>query len=124
MTVLFCVASVYFLHLGFRTASYFALSLGGIAAGLCPASSIVGKQYLLALALVAPLYAAFYFWKNLTQRSTWSSLAVFVYGFAVAGTPILCYIIFNRQAYAYYESNFLRDFAAARYQRGRRLRLL
>ncbi|HEU0047209.1 MAG TPA: hypothetical protein VFQ43_06365, partial [Nitrososphaera sp.] len=49
MTVALAVVSLYFLHLGFRTTSRFYLSLGGIAAGLCLASSIPGKQYLLAL---------------------------------------------------------------------------
>src|SRR5438552_891430 len=40
MTVALAVVSLYFLHLGFRTTSRFYLSLGGIAAGLCLASSI------------------------------------------------------------------------------------
>src|SRR5437870_860996 len=112
MTVAFCVASVYFLHLGFRTASYFALSLGGIAAGLCLASSIIGKQYLLALALVTPLYAAFY-WKSLRRSATWTSLAVVIYGVAVAATPILCYIVFNYGGYKYYEGKFIERFLGA-----------
>ena len=112
MTVFFCVASVYFLYLGFGTASYLALSLGGIAAGLCLASSIIGKQYLLALALVTPPYAAFH-WKSLTRRNTWSSLAVALYGFAVAATPILCYIIFNYGGYTYYEGTFIHPFLDA-----------
>src|SRR5438034_1291284 len=38
-----------------RTRSCFYLSLGGIAAGLCLASSISGKQYLLALVVATPL---------------------------------------------------------------------
>jgi len=109
MTILCCVASVYFLHLGFRTASYFALSLSGIAAGICLASSIIGKQYLLALLIAAPLYSAFHR-KSLMQGATWKSLAIVVYGFLAAAAPILLYIIFKRQDYTYYESTFLRDF--------------
>ena len=57
MATVLCVASLYFLHRGFRTSSSFYLSLGGITAGLCLASSISGKQYLLALLLFALLYA-------------------------------------------------------------------
>ena len=38
MAVALAVVSLYFLHLGFRTASRFYLALGGIAAGLCLAS--------------------------------------------------------------------------------------
>jgi hypothetical protein len=109
MTILFCVASVYFLHLGFRKASYFALSLGGIAAGLCLASSIPGKQYLLALMIAAPLYAVFY-WRSLQRTVAWSSVAVIVYSFLAAATPILCYIIFNREHYTSYEGAYIHRF--------------
>ena len=56
MAVALAVVSLYFLHVGFRNGSPFCLSLGGIAAGLCLASSISGKQYLLGLAIAAPLY--------------------------------------------------------------------
>ena len=58
MAVALAVVSLYFLHVGFRNGSPFCLSLGGIAAGLCLASSISGKQYLLALVIAAPLYGA------------------------------------------------------------------
>ena len=109
LAVALAVASLYFLHLGFRLASPLFLSLGGIAAGLCLASSISGKQYLLALVIAGPLYGAFH-WKNLTQRATWKSLALVFYGFAAAATPIVFYIWFNRGAYTYYESAFVQDF--------------
>jgi DNA-binding beta-propeller fold protein YncE len=109
MTVALAVVSLYFLHLGFRTTSRFYLSLGGIAAGLCLASSIPGKQYLLALVIAAPLYAVFY-WRSLKRSVTWTSLAIVVYGFLAAATPILCYIIFRRGDYTYYEGTYIRDF--------------
>ena len=109
MATTLAVVSLYFLHLGFRTGSRFCLSLGGIAAGLCLASSISGKQYLLALVIAAPLYAVFY-WRTLKQRATWASLALVIYGFVAAATPILLYIVFNRESYTLYESGFVRDF--------------
>jgi sugar lactone lactonase YvrE len=109
MATTLAVVSLYFLHLGFRTVSRFCLSLGGIAAGFCLASSISGKQYLLALVIAAPLYAVFY-WRRLTRSATWSSLALVIYGFVAAATPILLYIVFNRDAYTLYESSFVRDF--------------
>jgi DNA-binding beta-propeller fold protein YncE len=112
ITTLFCVASVYFLHLGFRKASYFALSLGGIAAGLCLASSYPGKQYVLALVIAAPLYAAFY-WRSLKRTIAWSSPGVIVYSFLAAATPILCFIIFNWGDYRYYEGTYLHQFLDA-----------
>jgi hypothetical protein len=109
LAVALAVASLYFLNLGFRLLSSFYLSLGGIAAGLCLASSISGKQYLLALCIAGPLYGAFH-WKSITQQATWKSLALVSYGFAAAAMPILFYIWFNRGAYTYYESSFVQNF--------------
>ena len=45
MSTALAVVSLYFLHLGFKSASSFYLSLGGITAGLCVAAAIPGKQY-------------------------------------------------------------------------------
>jgi DNA-binding beta-propeller fold protein YncE len=109
MATALAVVSLYLLHLGFRTTSRFYLSLGGIAAGFCLASSISGKQYLVALTIAAVLYGAFN-WNSLTRTVTWSSLAVVFYGFLTAAMPILFYVVFNRNAYTYYESSFVRDF--------------
>ena len=109
MATALAVVSLYFLHLGFKTNSPFCLSLGGIAAGLCLASSISGKQYLLGLVIAAPLYALFY-WRSLMRSATWTSLALVVYGFLTGAATILLYIVFKRENYTYYESSFLRDF--------------
>ena len=112
LTILLCVASLYFLHSGFRSASRLALSLGGIAAGLCLASSMTGKQYVLAL-LGYGLLCAVFDWKTLTRTRTGSLLAIALYGFFAAAAPILCYIAFNRGDYTYYEGVFIRDFWGA-----------
>lgn len=109
MATALAAVSLYFLHLGFRRTSRFCLSLGGIAAGLCLASSISGKQYLLALVIAAPLYAGVC-WRSLKRAVTWTSLGIVLYGFLAAATPILLYILFNREAYTYYETSFVRDF--------------
>jgi hypothetical protein len=111
LTVLLCVASLYCLHLGFKTSSGFALSLGGIAAGLCLASSTVGKQYILALTLWAICYAGLH-WRELKQIK-WGSAATIAYGFVMAATPILCYIVFNWEHYTYYEGTFIHRFLGA-----------
>jgi DNA-binding beta-propeller fold protein YncE len=110
MTVALAVVSLYFLYLGFKTTSRFYVSLGGIAGGLCLASSIPGKQYLAALVIAAPLYALFY-WRS--SKAVCSSLAVFVYSFLAAATPILCYIIFNRESYTSYEGAYIHRFLDA-----------
>ena len=109
MTVALCVASLYFLHLGFRTVSRFALSLGGICAGLCLASSIMGKQYLLALFLFGLLYGGLH-WKSFRLSVKWSSVSIGVYGLVAAAAPILCYIAFNYHDYSGYETRFMNVF--------------
>src|SRR5262249_47445475 len=109
MATALAVVSLYFLHLGFGRTSRFYLSLGGIAAGLCLASSISGKQYLLGLLIAAPLYAVFYR-SSLKQSITWRSLVIVISGFVAAATPMLIYVVFNRKEYTMYEANFVHDF--------------
>ena len=74
------VVSLYFLHRGFKSASSFYLSLGGITAGLCLAAAIPGKQYVLVLVLFALLYTGLHL-KTLKRSGNWSSVSLIVYGF-------------------------------------------
>jgi hypothetical protein len=104
-----CVASVYFLHVGFKTESSFCLSLGGIAAGLCLASSLLGQQYVLALLGFVVLYAVFDR-KRLKQGFNWRRILTVIYSFAAGAMPILAYIIFNRHDYAFHSSSYLDRF--------------
>lgn len=109
MATALAVASLYFLHLGFKGASYFKLAFGGILAGLCLTSSISGKQYLLGLALFALLYAAINWivWKVPVK---WGSVSLVIYGGLVAALPLLCYVVFNRNEYTLYEASFVHSF--------------
>ena len=104
-----CVASLYFLHVGFKTDSSFCLSLGGIAAGLCLASSLLGQQYVLAL-LVFVVLCAVFDRKRLKQGFNWRRVLTVIYGFAAGAMPILAYIVFNRHDYAFHESPYLDRF--------------
>src|SRR6266404_8584520 len=106
MAVPLCVASVYFLHVGFKTGSPFWLSLGGIAAGLCLASSLLGQQYVLAL-LVFVVLCAVFDRKRLKQGFNWRRVLTVIYGFAAGAMPILAYIVFNRNEYAFHQSHYL-----------------
>jgi hypothetical protein len=112
MTPPLCVASLYFLHVGFKTDSSFCLSLGGIAAGLCLASSLLGKQYVLAL-LGSVVLCAVFDRKRLKQDFNWRRVLTVIYGFAAAAMPMLAYIVFNRRDYAYHELPFLDRFLQA-----------
>ena len=87
-----CVASLYFLHVGFKTDSSFCLALGGIAAGLCLASSLLGQQYVLAL-LVFVVLCAVFDRKRLKQGFNWRRVLTVIYGFAAGAMPILAYIV-------------------------------
>ena len=107
-----CVASLCFLHVGFKTDSSFCLALGGIAAGLCLASSLLGQQYVLALLVFVVLYALFDR-KRLKQGFNWRRVLTVIYGFAAGAMPILAYIVFNRHDYAYHQSPYLDSFLQA-----------
>src|SRR5205814_194551 len=72
------MVSLYFLHLGFKSASSFYLSLGGITAGLCLAAAIPGKQYVLVLVLFALLYTGLHL-KTLNRSVKWSSVSLILY---------------------------------------------
>ena len=107
-----CVASLYFLHVGFKTDSSFCLALGGIAAGLCLASSLLGQQYVLALLVFVVLRAVFDR-KRLKQGFNWRRVLTVIYGFAAGAMPILAYIVFNRHEYAFHQSPYLDNFLKA-----------
>lgn len=104
-----CVASLYFLHVGFKTDSSFCLALGGIAAGLCLASSRLGQQYILAL-LGFVVLCALFDRKRLKEglKTRWSLIVI--YGFAAGAMPILSYIVFNRHDYGYHNSSYWNSF--------------
>src|SRR6266403_4083823 len=104
-----CVASVYFLYVGFKTDCSCCLSLGGIAAGLCLASSLLGKQYIDALLLFVVLCAVFDR-KRLKRGFNWRRVPTVIYGFAAGAMPILAYIVFNRHDYAYHELTYMNRF--------------
>jgi hypothetical protein len=112
MAVPLCVASLYFLHVGFKTDSSFCLALGGIAAGLCLASSLLGQQYVLAL-LVFVVLCAVFDRKGLKRGFNWRRVLTVIYGFAAGAMPILAYIVFNRHEYASHESFYLPSFLQA-----------
>ena len=107
-----CVASLYFLHVGFKTDSCFRLALGGITAGLCLASSLLGKQYVLALFGFVVLCAVFDR-KRLKRGFNGGRVVTVIYGFAAAAMPILAYIVFNRHEYAYHELPYMNRFLQA-----------
>ncbi len=89
MTPMFAVMSLYFLHRG----SYWSLAVGGIAAGLCLWSSVLGQQYIVALAICATFY-----WRY------WRKGLVVLAGFAAAAAPIVSYMLFRWKEYTYHQS--------------------
>lgn len=99
ISVTLCVVSLYFLLIGFRTDCYFCIAIGGISAGLCLWSSVLGQQYIAALAICAVLR-----WKLLRQR--WRQVGTAIYGFVVAAAPILFYMAFNWREYAFHQSAY------------------
>ena len=109
MATALAVASLYFLLLGFRNASGFHLAWGGLLAGLCLASSISGKQYLVALGLFVVVYGVVN-WMTSRRPIPWGSVLLVLYAGFAAAVPILGYIAFNRTEYTVYEASFVHSF--------------
>ena len=103
MAVPLCVVSLYLLHVGFKTDCSFCLALGGIAAGLGLASSLLGQQYVLAL-LAFVVLCALFDRERLKQGFNSRRVLTVIYGFAAGAMPILAYIVFNRHKYAFHQS--------------------
>jgi hypothetical protein len=107
MATALSVASVYFLHLGFKSGSSFFLSIGGVTAGLCWASAISGKQYLFGLLLCGIIYTGFH-WRTAKAHFKWA-VPVIAYGCLIAAMPLICYIAFNWANYTFWERVLLHE---------------
>jgi hypothetical protein len=104
------MVSLYFLYSGFQDRSFFRVGLSAFFAALCLDSAIMGKQYILALAVAAVLLPLVdKRWRSPEARAL--ALAWF-FGFVIAATPLLVYVIFNATDYFRREGGLLTAFAA------------
>ena len=105
------MVSLYLLYSGFQDRSPFRLSLSALFAALCLDSAIMGKQFILGLAAAAVVLLVI-------DRKRWASaetraLAMaWIGGFLIAATPLLVYVVFNRDQYFGHEQGLLTDFAS------------
>jgi hypothetical protein len=104
------MVSLYFLYSGFQDRSFFRVALSAFFAALCLDSAIMGKQYILALAVTAVLLPLVdKRWRSPEARAL--ALAWFG-GFVIAATPLLVYVVFNATDYFRREGGLLTAFAA------------
>lgn len=103
------VMSLYFLYTAFADKSFFRAAISSFFAALCWGSSIMGKQYILGLAL-SGLTLAVFAREKLKAKETWGTALVWLVGFIISASPLLAYIAFNYDAYVVREQGLLREF--------------
>ena len=103
------VVSLYFLYTALSNKSLFRVATSALFAALCLSSAIMGKQYILGLALSFLAYLIFRKRKE-SLKEGFAFTLVWITGFIISATPLLIYIIFNYQAYVLREQGLLREF--------------
>lgn len=112
----FMTASLYLLYTGFKNRSFFRVAASSIMAGFCFTGAVMGKQYLLALALAAPLFFLFDF-KITRQKIYWKLGACFLAGLVITSLPMLAYMYYN-PVYFTLEGGYLREFFSGLINKG------
>lgn len=103
------VVSLYFLYQAFAHKSFFRATISALFAALCWDSAIMGKQYILGLALSAICILIFgkNKWKSKENIATG---IIWILGFFVAATPLTAYILFNYDNYVIREKGLINEF--------------
>jgi hypothetical protein len=91
-------ASLYFLLTGFSGRSLFRVVLSAILAALCVESAIMGKHFLMCLAVAAILWALTDYKRALTKENVRLAV-VFVLGLIAAMLPLIVFVYYNRTVY-------------------------
>ncbi len=101
------MASLFFLHTGFKNKSFPRIRFSSILAGLCAAGAIMGKHYVFGL--IASLPLATLFRKKYWTKTNLNLILSFSLGFIITCVPILTYIYYT-PAYYTLEGNYLKQF--------------
>jgi hypothetical protein len=103
------MASYYFLYSGFRLTSHRRVFCGGLFAGLCIESSVMGKQYVMALLGTAALWLIANR-KNPVQKFKFSLAWTFISSFFITAAPLFIYIYYAGPLYSIRESSLIHIF--------------
>jgi hypothetical protein len=108
MPVPLMMVSLYFLYSGFIERSFFRIAASAFFAALCLDSAIVGKQYILGLAVAAVLIPLVdRRWRSVEARALG---LMWLVAFIISATPLVAYVAFNGEAYFYREGGLLSAF--------------
>ncbi len=110
------MASLYFLYTGFKNKSFMRISLSSVFAGLCFSAAIMGKQYLMGLAIAIPLFLLFDFKKSF-NRVNINLAKCFIVGFIISSMPMLMYMAHNPR-YFTLEREYSKAFLDAFFSQG------
>ena len=101
--------SLYFLYSSFKNHSFVRALLSALFAALCWDSAIMGKQYILGVAL-SVVFIIIFDKKRLKSKENISVSLIWIASFIISATPLLAYILFNYDSYITREKGILREF--------------
>lgn len=106
------MVSLYCLYYGHKTNSVRRIAVGGVFAGLCLSSAIMGKQYIYALIGTAIILVGWALIRKRAIKNTiWNGI-IAAMGFAFSAMPLFTYIVSSDGYYNIREENLTKDFFA------------
>ena len=106
------MSSLYFLTTGFTDRSPFRIALSAVLAALCVDSAIMGKQFIMCLALAMVLYAITDYKRSVTKEKI-SYVVIFGVGLIASLIPLIVFAYYNRIVYFGHESDLTAQFVQA-----------
>jgi hypothetical protein len=106
------MASLYFLTTGFTDRSPFRIALSAVLAGLCVESAIMGKQFVVCLAVAMILYAILDYKRSVTKEKI-GYVVIFALGLVATLVPLIVFAYYNQRTYFGHESDLTAQFVQA-----------
>lgn len=106
------MSSLYFLTTGFTQRSPFRIALSAILAAFCVESAIMGKQFVMCLAVAMILYAIVDYKRSVTKEKS-GYVVIFLFGLAATLVPLIVFAYYNPHVYFGHESDLTAQFVQA-----------
>jgi len=106
------MASLYFLTTGFADRSPFRIALSAVLAALCVESAIMGKQFVMCLAVAMVLYAIVDYKRSVTKEKI-AYVVIFGLGLIATLIPLIVFAYYNQKTYFGHEGDLTAQFVQA-----------
>jgi len=106
------MSSLYFLMTGFTDRSAFRIALSAVLAALCVESAIMGKQFVICLAVAMILYVIIDYKRSVTKEKT-RYVVIFGLGLVATLVPLIAFAYYNPIVYFGHERDLTALFVQA-----------